>query len=153
MHGTCIREPENPRVMLISRSLPRDSAFLLSWLSLQLRFSFAQDSKTTPEDSTPTTSSSYNVFSAIASSSPDGGTFGIEPGNVASNPTSQAAQNDAGASGTDQGGLNLSTGDTIAIIVIVSLVVVIGSKPPHHPLLVCRLNLMFSKLRLLFCSI
>jgi hypothetical protein len=75
-------------------------------------------------------SSSYNVFSAIASNSPNGGTYGVQPGNVASDPTNQAGQNAAGASGASDGSLNLSTGATVAIIVIVCLVVLIGGEHP-----------------------
>ena len=80
--------------------------------------------------SSATASSTYNVFSAIASSS-NGGTFGLEPGSVASDPTNQAGQDAAGASGSSDGSLNLSTGVTVAIIVVAVLVVLVGGKHPH----------------------
>ena len=85
---------------------------------------------TTPTGSPSTTAtSSYNVFSAIASSNPgNGGNFGVQPGNVASDPTNQAGQNAAGALGSSDGSVNLSTGVTVAIIVVVCLVVLIGGE-------------------------
>jgi hypothetical protein len=83
---------------------------------------------TSAGSSTATASSTYNVFSAIASSNGNGGTYGVQPGNVASDPTSQAGQNAAGASGSSDTSINLSTGATVAIIVVVVLVVLVGGK-------------------------
>jgi len=70
--------------------------------------------------------SSYNVFSAIASAHPGGGSYGVQPGNVASDPTNQAGENAAGASGSSDNTMNLSMGAEIAIIVAVCAVVLIG---------------------------
>src|SRR5438477_11615579 len=96
----------------------------------------AQTTTTTGSPST-TGTSSYNVFSAIASSNPaNSGNFGVQPGNVASDATSEAGQNAAGASGGSDGSINLSTGVTVAIIVIVCLVVLIGGG--HTLLRLCR---------------
>jgi hypothetical protein len=95
---------------------------------------------TTPTGSPSTTATtSYNVFSAIASSNPgNGGNFGVQPGNVASDPTNQAGQNAAGASGSSDGSINLSTGVTVAIIVVVCLVVLLGGEHTCSPPQLCR---------------
>lgn len=54
----------------------------------------------------------------------DGG--GVPAG--AAEPTSAAAANAAGASGGQGGSVNLSTGSTIAIAVVASIVVLLGGK-------------------------
>jgi hypothetical protein len=102
------------------------------YLSLSQAHNLMAQTSTSAGLSSATTSSTYNVFSAIASNG-NGGTYGVQPGNVASDPTNQAGQNAAGASGSSDGSLNLSTGATVAIIVIVVLVVLIGGKHPHSP--------------------
>ena len=50
---------------------------------------------------------------------------GIQPGNIASDPTNHTA---GGTSGSSDSSLNLSTGGTVAIIVIVGLVVLLGGE-------------------------
>ena len=62
----------------------------------------------------------------------------MQPGNVASDPTNQAGQNAAGASGASEGSLNLSTGATVAIIVIVAVVVLLGGE--HNSLQFVRVD-------------
>jgi len=71
-----------------------------------------------PEAATATASSTYNVFSAIASSDQGSGDVGTSP----------ASYNAAGASGSSDGSMNLSNGATIAIVVAVVVVVILGGE-------------------------
>ena len=80
-----------------------------------------------------TTTTSTNVFSAIASAHPsNAGLYGVQPGSVGNDPTNQAGENNAGASGGDSSGsINLSTSVIVTIIVIATVVVIIGSTFPY----------------------
>lgn len=61
----------------------------------------------------------------------DGGAAsGVQPGDIGAG--SQGSEN-AGAQGSDSGSVNLSQGATIAIAVVVSVVVVLGSKSSLRP--------------------
>lgn len=62
---------------------------------------------------------------ALAQNGDGGAAQGVQPGDIGSTPTSAG---NAGAEGPDTGAVNLSRGATIAIAVVVSLVVVVGSK-------------------------
>jgi hypothetical protein len=96
--------------------------FLLTSLALPSTV-FAQSTTTTAQPSAnPTASSTYNVFSAIASSSSNGGS---DPGG-SPEPSGYANPDAAGASGSSQSAITLNTGDQIAIGVVVGLVVIIG---------------------------
>jgi len=105
-------------------------SLLLVLIFTQAQWTVAQPETTNPAYFSPTPSptptSTYNVFSAIASAHPSAN-YGVQPGNVASNPTNQAGNNAAGASGGSDGSMNLSTGATIAIIVVVCVVILGGA--------------------------
>ncbi len=60
-----------------------------------------------------------------AQSGDGGGAEGVEPGDIGSDPSDSGA---AGGEGADVGSVNLSRGATIAIAVVVSVVVVLGSE-------------------------
>jgi hypothetical protein len=78
--------------------------------------------------STPTASSTYNVFSAIASSYPSPQPNNDDPGanlGPSDNPTPEDP-NTAGASGDSDTAITLSTRDQIAIAVVVGLVAILG---------------------------
>jgi hypothetical protein len=79
-------------------------------------------SQTSTLPSTATASSTYNVFSDIASSSPQ------QPGNDPGGSSNPGPINPdtAGASGDSQTAITLNTGEQIAIGVVVGLVVLIG---------------------------
>ncbi|EXJ90871.1 hypothetical protein A1O1_03976 [Capronia coronata CBS 617.96] len=64
--------------------------------------------------------------STFAQSDDGGAATGVEPGDIGSDPDSQSST-DAGAAGPDTGAVNLSRGATIAIAVVVSVVVVLGT--------------------------
>ena len=61
----------------------------------------------------------------LAQSGDGGGAQGVEPGGIGAGPGTSTA---AGSAGPDTGSVNLSKGATIAIAVVVSLVVVLGSR-------------------------
>ena len=109
-------------------------SLLLVLIFTQAQWTVAEPETTNPAYFSPTPSptptSTYNVFSAIASAHPSAN-YGVQPGNVASNPTNQAGNNAAGASGGSDGSMNLSTGATIAIIVVVCVVILGGGKPAY----------------------
>jgi len=103
----------------------RDLSLLLGLILTQTQRSSAETTTTNPAyeaTSTAASSSSYDVFSAIASAHPS-----ANYGNVGTAPTSQAGANAAGASGGSDGSMNLSNGATIAIIVVVVIVVLGGA--------------------------
>ncbi|KAL2002989.1 hypothetical protein VTN02DRAFT_5296 [Thermoascus thermophilus] len=67
-----------------------------------------------------------DVFAQIASSLPGNPSSGLSPGAVGSEPESTAGQNAAGASGSDGGGIDISTRDSIIIGVVVGGAAIIG---------------------------
>lgn len=116
---------------------PRASFILLFLSSLLIQLSLAQSSSYS--NGTPTTSTgpssaktSESIFSIIASSSPGDGSYGLQPGAVGNDPTTIQGENDAGASGSGNSFVNISTADEIAIIVVAVVVGVFGSKIPSH---------------------
>ena len=112
---------------------PRATLILLFVSTLLIQLSLAQSSSYS--NGTPTTSTgpssaqtSESVFSVIASSTPGDGSYGLQPGAVGNDPTSIQGENDAGASGSGNSFVNISTADQIAIIVVAVVVGVFGSK-------------------------
>jgi len=110
---------------------PRASFILLFLSSLLIQLSLAQSSSYS--NGTPTTSTgpssaktSESIFSIIASSSPGDGSYGLQPGAVGNDPTTIQGENDAGASGSGNSFVNISTADQIAIIVVAVVVGVFG---------------------------
>jgi hypothetical protein len=73
-------------------------------------------------------SATSNPFPLASESSYSGGDDAA-PGTVGSSGDSAAANSAAGASGTSNDGFSLSHGALIAIIVVVVLVAILGSKP------------------------
>lgn len=69
---------------------------------------------------------SYLQFSGVLAQSGDGGAAeGVQPGSLGSDSSDSES---AASAGPDTGSANLSHGAVIAIAVVVSLVVVLGSK-------------------------
>lgn len=100
---------------------------LLLLLALPLT-AVAQTSIFTDLLSTPTASSTYNVFSAIASSYPSPQPLSNDPG-ATSGPSDNPTPEDpdkAGASGDSDTAITLTTRDQIAIAVVVGLVAIFG---------------------------
>ena len=64
----------------------------------------------------------FKSSQVLAQSGDGGGAQGVEPGDIGAGPSST----DAGAAGPDTGSVNLSKGATIAIIVVVTVVVILG---------------------------
>lgn len=107
-------------------SIPQASFFttiIVTLLAIS-SISLAQaTSSTTVPSSSEAVSSTYNVFTAIATSSPR---EGHDPGGSPSdNPAPQNPET-AGASGDTETAITLNTGDQIAIAVVVSIVVLLG---------------------------
>ena len=103
------------------------TVYLLAFLVLPLT-AVAQTSISTDLSSTPTASSTYDVFSAIASSYPSPQSNSNDPGassGPSDNPTPEDP-NKAGASGDSDTAITLSTRDQIAIAVVVGLVAILG---------------------------
>lgn len=74
-----------------------------------------------------------DVFAQIASSLPGDCSSGLSPGAVGSEPQNTAGQNAAGASGSDGGGINISTRDSMIIGVVVGGAALIASKRASPP--------------------
>lgn len=99
------------------------SLVLLTLLSCTSTILAQNSTPTTHPSSNPTASSTYNVFSAIASSSPPDSN---DPGGSPSDNPAGENPNTAGASGKSQTAITLNTGDQIAIGVVVGLVALLG---------------------------
>ncbi|KAH8816195.1 hypothetical protein F5884DRAFT_663743 [Xylogone sp. PMI_703] len=67
-----------------------------------------------------------SFFSALATTEPIQPGDGPAPGDAASGGGGSVVDSDAGASGSDSGGINLSKGGLIAIIIVIVFVVILG---------------------------
>lgn len=106
-------------------SIPRASLFttIIYTLLAISSTAVAQAISSTTVPSSESVSSAYNVYTAIATSSPQKGN---DPGGSPSdNPAPQNPET-AGASGDTETAITLNTGDQIAIAVVVSIVVLLG---------------------------
>jgi hypothetical protein len=110
-------------------STPKLSLLITLLLTIVILSSITHAQTTTTDlSSTQTASSSYNVFSAIASSYPEqssNDSNGLPSGSPNDNPDSPNPDT-AGASGDSQTAITLNTGDIVAISVVVGLVVILG---------------------------
>ncbi|KAI9730135.1 MAG: hypothetical protein M1834_006128 [Cirrosporium novae-zelandiae] len=92
-----------------------------------LHSAFVEAATSTSSSPSSTSTSDYNVFSAIASAHPGTGDSGLQPGDVGADQSSSSEQNAAGASGGEGGsGFNLPKGAMIAICVVVGVVAIVG---------------------------
>jgi len=103
--------------------LSRRFAGVLFLLISQMWFITAQTTSAAQEPSVAATTT-YSPYPTSSGSA--GGTYAGDTTFVDSSPTDAAGENAAGASGSQGGSVNLSTGAIVAIVVVVAVVVLLG---------------------------
>ena len=118
-----------------TRTLAQHQATPLSTSSTQ--FTPESSSSTLATSATPSPSSSLSSTSVVQATRTENGyptTGSAAPADYSSSPPGGGLDVEGGASGSDSGSLNLSQGGMIAIIVVVVVVAIFGSKQsnPRH---------------------